>query len=91
MDSLSKSFNFVNPEILITDDGSSGSQVREILEAFKEDYNNKNYNKTQIVYSPTNIGLPKAKLDPIHTHIKEYGYREEFFLVSDSDMIYKKG
>jgi len=90
LDSLLESISRVCPEIIITDDGSTEPEVREYLEDFKNNY----YGVCTLIFKKTNKGIPYGKLDTIKKYINDdpvEGYKEDYFLISDSDMLYKHG
>ena len=84
--SLAESFDTIVPTVVITDDGSTDKEIPKILEDFKT-----KFPQTIIITNEENVGLPDGKLNPIYEHIEFEDYDEEFFIMSDSDMIYKKG
>jgi len=86
LDSLLESFSAIYPEIIITDDGSTDPSVALVLSQFKLAYQGECSIVTQ-----ENKGIPLGKLDTIYTEVKTWLYIEEYFIISDSDMIYKKG
>jgi len=85
--SLKDSFVDCYPEIYITDDGSTDPTVGKYLQKFKDSYST--WGKCHIKLEE-HIGIPYGKLNQIKDFITE-DYRQPFFLVSDSDMIYRKG
>ena len=85
--SLKDSFVDCYPEIYITDDGSTDSNVEPILHKLKESYST--WGKCNIRIRD-HEGIPYGKLNPIKELITK-DYSHPFFLISDSDMIYKKG
>ena len=85
--SLLNSFSAIYPEIVITDDGSINAETKEFLEETKLRYPG----KMRIIWNERNKGIPFGKLDTIQTEILEWPYDHEYFIISDSDMIYKKG
>lgn len=87
LESLLESFSAIYPEILITDDGSTDPTIHSHLDRFKTTYPG----KVRIVYNKQNKGIPQGKLDPIYKEIHQGKYKESYFLITDSDMIYKKG
>ena len=86
LDSLLNSFSAIYPEITITDDGSTDQEIHDILNNFVTNYKG----ETNIV-TQENLGIPLGKLETIYTEIKCWLYKGEYFIISDSDMIYKKG
>jgi glycosyltransferase involved in cell wall biosynthesis len=86
LNSLFESFDLIYPEIIISDDGSKKPETQVIL----SDFSNKFYFGRVNICKYDHKGLPFGKLKPIKDHILT-NYYEDYFLISDSDMIYKKG
>ena len=85
--SLKDSFVDCYPELYVTDDGSTDPKVELILQKLKESYST--WGKCHINLRK-HEGIPYGKLNPIKDCITK-DYPHSFFLISDSDMIYKKG
>ena len=87
LSSLEESFSSILPDIVITDDGSTDTKVETHINTFELLYPG----KIRIVRNKENKGIPFGKLDTIYKEIYDWNYDEPYFLISDSDMIYKKG
>lgn len=90
LQSLLDSIDTIIPQIIITDDGSSDKKVDELIDIFEFNYENKFKLPVITNKNPQNSGLPQGKLLPIFANIFNV-YNFPYFLITDSDMIYKKG
>lgn len=84
--SLLQSFDGLKPHIILTDDGSFDPAIKNLISTFMTKYTN-----TMLITNKINVGIPYGKLSTIKKCVCNSVYSNPLFLISDSDMIYKKG